>query len=1028
MRRPIPPARLGLARLPFALLALAGLSLLSACETPPPDAYVSGGPIGEGVLVGRNSVGDPCLQYKVAQGGGDIYGGDIYCGAWNQPAARIRVAPDAAPPAQQAARLAASLAPRITDCGSAEPVRVAGAEQAVQMACARGRWPHAALVVQAGSRVYYADGMVSAVPSMQRAIAVLAGRAQPLPPEEGVRRTSGRRPDPNDFQGLMQAGFAANREGFSEEAATYFRSAVQLMDRAGRQDNWGLLYARVALGIQLSNQGKSAEADALFDRAGQPALLQSSPLSTAVYEHYKGLHLLNRGVQRGNTDDLREAIRLVQSAEARYLDQAPASSEDASGTDLLTRFAPTTQLSQLHLGGRFQAAAPNALEASMGVIESRRNQAIMLQSLGDHEAALAMAASAEDFARARGLTLPKVAAFFYRTTGIVMLESGRVDPSVFKLGQSIQAFRAGWATTPTPKQATTQLRRAEALLKAGDASGTFDACREATQTLVTLRQSVERELLQPCLVAYSRRLPSASDPQALLRDMFLTAQLSRASATAELAQKAALRLAADPRIARELAIRDNANADLNDLRERRARTGGSAAEAAALDRQIAEAEAALRQTETDLQDALPNYHALLEPFSTADDVFKALRPGEAFAVINLADTDGWTFLLRDGRIRLGRIEGGDRRMGDLVSRLRASIEPTGSALPRYDAETAHALYAAVLGGVEDGMAGAAELSVAPVGKLLSIPFEVMLTAPFAGENLGEAPFLVRRFPVTHVPSAANLVRLRQRIELKQSPAGTAVAAAPTRPWFGFGASVPITPAVAGRLFPASRCGESESASLLTRLPVLPGAVRELTAVRSLLRGSAADEVQGAAFTRQAALARPLSNYRVLHFAAHALLQSDISCLDEPSIVTTVTPNDPRPALLSATDILTGMKLGADVVVLSACNTGGGSGRDGGESLSGLAKSFFFAGARALMVSHWSVDDQTNVRLVVEALDGMNDSPTGALSPALRKTQLRMLGTPGYEHPFFWAPMIVLGEGGGRLAPAGSASAVRSAGL
>ena len=212
------------------------------------------------------------------------------------------------------------------------------------------------------------------------------------------------------------------------------------------------------------------------------------------------------------------------------------------------------------------------------------------------------------------------------------------------------------------------------------------------------------------------------------------------------------------------------------------------------------------------------------------------------------------------------------------------------------------------------------------------------------------------------------------------------------------------------------------------MPVLPGAERELNAVRRLIGGSAGDELLGAAFTRRATVSRPLSDYRVLHFASHALLQSDIACLDEPAIVTTVAPNDPTPALLTATDILVNMKLSADVVVLSACNTGGGSGRDGGESLSGLAKSFFFAGARALMVTHWSVDDYTNVRLVVEALDGMNESPTGALSPALRKAQMRMMATPGYEHPFFWAPMIVLGEGGGRPPAAGSASSVRSAGL
>lgn len=1010
-------------RLPalFRLLPLAAVFGLLGCEVPPPDAYVSGGPRGDGVLVGRNSVGDPCFQYK--QEGG----ADVYCGAWGQPAGRIRLSNAGGGVDQQAGRLAASLAPRITDCGAPQPIRFNGADQAVQMTCARGRWSHAAMVAQVGNQIYFADGMEAVVPAMQRSIGVLAGRAQPLPPEEAVRRSSGRRPDPNDFQGLMLAGDAANREGFWEEAATYFRTALQLLDKSPRKDDWARFNALMGLGTQLSNQGKFAEADAIFAQASAPALLQSGLFSPAQFDHYKGLHLLNRGLDQNDNASLREALRLMRSAEARYAANVPTgATAPSASTENLTRFAATTLVAQLSVGGQFQAAAPNALEAVLGVIETRRHQAVALRALGEQDQALVMALSAEDFARSRGMTMPKVAAFFYRTTGVVMLRGGQIDPSVGKLGQSVEAFRAGWRTTPTPQLAQTQLRRAEALLRSGDPEGTFRSCRAATEVLVTLRQSVEADLLVPCLVAYAKRVGSASDPQPLLREMFLTAQLSRASATAELAQRAALRLAADPKIARELSIRDNANAELNDLREKRAKLAAGSAEAAPIDRQIEAAEAALRQTEIDLQDALPNYHALLEPFATADAVFSVLRPGEAFASITLADTDGWVFLLRDGQIRLGQIEGGNRRMEDLVTKLRASIEPSGNTLPDYDTTTARALYTSVFGSVAAGLDGAGELSVAPSGKLLSIPFQVLTTEAFTGTNLAEAPFLVKKFPITHVPSAANLLRLRQPLE--PSRAGTPVAAAPKRPWFGFGASNPITPAVASRLYPTARCGEAQSAQRITQLPVLPGAERELNAVRRLIGGSAGDELLGAGFTRRAAISRPLSDYRVLHFASHALLQSDIACLDEPAIVTTVAPNDPTPALLTATDILVNMKLSADVVVLSACNTGGGSGRDGGESLSGLAKSFFFAGARALMVTHWSVDDFTNVRLVVEALDGMNESPTGALSPALRKAQMRMMATPGYEHPFFWAPMIVLGEGGGRPPAAGSASSIRSAGL
>ena len=85
------------------------------------------------------------------------------------------------------------------------------------------------------------------------------------------------------------------------------------------------------------------------------------------------------------------------------------------------------------------------------------------------------------------------------------------------------------------------------------------------------------------------------------------------------------------------------------------------------------------------------------------------------------------------------------------------------------------------------------------------------------------------------------------------------------------------------------------------------------------------------------------------------------------------------ALLTSTDVLLDLKLDADVIVLSACNTGGAGGRDGGESLSGLARSFFFAGARALMVSHWDMEDQAGAYLVTKTLAGLKEA-AGSGSP------------------------------------------------
>jgi CHAT domain-containing protein len=126
-------------------------------------------------------------------------------------------------------------------------------------------------------------------------------------------------------------------------------------------------------------------------------------------------------------------------------------------------------------------------------------------------------------------------------------------------------------------------------------------------------------------------------------------------------------------------------------------------------------------------------------------------------------------------------------------------------------------------------------------------------------------------------------------------------------------------------------------------------------------------------------------------------------------------------MLTASDI-SAMNLDANLVILSACNTGGGGAETGGESLSGLARAFFFAGARALLVSHWSVNDQVGAYIVAETLSRMHADPRLGIAAALRDTELGMLQDAGTKlpadiaHPFFWAPFAAIGDGGGAAAP------------
>src|SRR6202008_1655710 len=98
---------------------------------------------------------------------------------------------------------------------------------------------------------------------------------------------------------------------------------------------------------------------------------------------------------------------------------------------------------------------------------------------------------------------------------------------------------------------------------------------------------------------------------------------------------------------------------------------------------------------------------------------------------------------------------------------------------------------------------------------------------------------------------------------------------------------------------------------------------------------------------------PLADYRIIYFATHGLVAGDIKGLAEPSLALSIPaqPTDLDDGLLTASEAAQ-LKLNADWVVRSACNTVPG-GKPGAEALSGLARAFFYAGARALLVTHWA---------------------------------------------------------------------------
>ena len=127
--------------------------------------------------------------------------------------------------------------------------------------------------------------------------------------------------------------------------------------------------------------------------------------------------------------------------------------------------------------------------------------------------------------------------------------------------------------------------------------------------------------------------------------------------------------------------------------------------------------------------------------------------------------------------------------------------------------------------------------------------------------------------------------------------------------------------------------------------------------------------------------------------------------------------------LTSSEIAT-LHLDADWVVLSACNTAGGNGETA-EALSGMARAFFFAGARALLVSHWEVDSDAAVKLTTRAFAEQAAHPGIGTALAFRNSMKALItnGALEHAHPSHWAPFVVVGEGAAEGSPLLTSSVV-----
>jgi CHAT domain-containing protein len=316
------------------------------------------------------------------------------------------------------------------------------------------------------------------------------------------------------------------------------------------------------------------------------------------------------------------------------------------------------------------------------------------------------------------------------------------------------------------------------------------------------------------------------------------------------------------------------------------------------------------------------------------------------------------------------------------SRQKDKVDPAAFPL-----DAAHWLYRTLLGPAEQDLAGKSHVYFDLRGPVTAIP-PGLLVASMPADDTAQPEWLVRRFAITVLPSTSAL-----------RTAGLGSVRQPALPVLAF-----ADPVFAGT-------GNTAPSALRGALRPLPETADEAAAVVSAL--DASDGIRLGADASEAALkAMDLEDYRVLYFATHGLVAGDIAGTDraplaEPALA--LTAGGGEDGFLTASEIAQ-LRLAADWVVLSACNTALGA-KPGAEPLSGLAQAFLYAGARALMVSHWPVESHSAVQLMTDLFRLRAEAPPMRAAEAHRQAILSMLDAPenpAWTHPAYWAPFILVG--------------------
>jgi CHAT domain-containing protein len=444
----------------------------------------------------------------------------------------------------------------------------------------------------------------------------------------------------------------------------------------------------------------------------------------------------------------------------------------------------------------------------------------------------------------------------------------------------------------------------------------------------------------------------------------------------------------------------------------------------------------------------PAYADLVNPKPPSiEQIKEALHDGEAVLSFYFGDDASFVWAVpKSGPVAFAPVEAKPSEIKSKIQKLREALEPEAaliSDIPPFDVGLGYELYSLLLKPVENGWKHSKSLIVVTNGALGLLPLSLLPTAPSALKSDDDTlfasyrkiPWLARTHDVATLPSLSALRTLRS---LPAGASGRSQLIAFGDPLFSKRQAAEeekrtehvIPPAAATtRGLPLRRRSSPKlkgvDSAELAMLPRLPDTADELKSIAIALQADPSKVLNlGKDANEKVVKTMNLSGFRVIVFATHGLAAGELNGLTQPALALTspAVAGVEGDGLLTMEEILQ-LRLDADWVILSACNTGAGEGA-GAEAASGLGRAFFYAGTRAILVTNWSVHSQSAKDLITDLFKRQADDPTLTRAEALRQAMMTLVDGPGYvgsdgttefayAHPLFWAPYTIIGDGGVR---------------